>query len=59
MGYWIHTHKTTKLNQNMVVMPKTLLNPRLTLTLNIASNTPLNNNKNLSNDMNLPCRVEP
>jgi hypothetical protein len=41
----------------MVVIQKNTKSPRLTLTLNIALNTPLNNKKNLRNDMDLPSRV--
>jgi hypothetical protein len=43
----------------MYFIQKSLLNPILTLIFNIASNTHLNNNKNLSSVMDLPSRSKP
>jgi hypothetical protein len=45
MGYNIHTNKTTKLKQNIYFMQKNYYETLDTLTLNITSNTHLNNKK--------------
>jgi hypothetical protein len=44
---------------NSTQYAKKLLNHRLTSTLNIVSNTPINNNKNISNDTDITCRAKP
>jgi hypothetical protein len=59
MGYKIYTNKATKPKQNIEFMQKNDYETLETLILNIASNTHLNNNKNLSNDMDLLSRVNP
>jgi hypothetical protein len=59
MGYKIHTNKTTKPKKNIEFVEKNDYKTVETLILNIASNTHLNNNKNLSNGMDLPSRVNP
>jgi hypothetical protein len=58
MGCKIHINKTTKPKQNIEVMEKNSYESLETLILNIALNTHINK-KNLSNDMNLPSRVNP
>jgi hypothetical protein len=57
MGYNIHTNKATKLTQNIEFMQKKYETLK-TLTLNIALKTHLNNNKKISNDMDLPSIVK-
>jgi hypothetical protein len=59
MGYKIHTNKAIKPKQNIEFMQKTDYETLEILILNIASNTHLNNNKNLSNGKDLPSRVNP
>jgi hypothetical protein len=59
MGYKIHTNKNSKPKQNIKIMGKMIMKTLETLILNIASNTHLNNKKNLSNVMDLPSRVNP
>jgi hypothetical protein len=59
MDYNIHTNKATKPNKNIEFMQTNDYETLETLILNVASNTHiLNNNKNLSNDMDLPSRVK-
>jgi hypothetical protein len=59
MGCNIHTNKATKPKQNIEFWKKNDYKTLETLILNIASDTHLNNKKNLSNDMDLPSRVNP
>jgi hypothetical protein len=58
MGYKIHTNKTTKHKQNIEFMGENDYETLEILILNIALSTHLNK-KNLSNDIDLPSRVNP
>jgi hypothetical protein len=56
MGYKIHTNNTTKPKQNIEFMKKSLWNPR-NFNLKYSFKYTSKQQKNLSNDMNLPSRV--
>jgi hypothetical protein len=58
MGYKIQTNKTTKHKQNIEFMGENDYETLEILILNIALSTHLNK-KNLSNDIDLPSRVNP
>ncbi len=58
MGYEIHTNNTTKSKRNIEFMGKWLWNPR-NFNFKYSFKYTSKQQKNLSNDMDLPSRVNP